>query len=149
MRGRCCIYDLGTWFHLDRLCSATQFPVHTTFSQERFIYLTGNVWPITSWNSMPYTCLYIKEASRRAQDNWTFLLGLRPRPVWDWAQGLYGPGISVPYNWDWAQGLYGPGISVPYSFDRKLFVKIVFHVFHVFQCLVTSENISKKKIIFV
>ena len=29
---------------------------------------------------------------------WTFLLGLCPRPVWDWAQGLYGPGISVPYN---------------------------------------------------
>ena len=68
---------------------------------------------------MPYTRLYIKEASRRAQDNWTFLLGLRPRPVWDWAQGLYGPGISVLYDWDWAQGLYGPGISVPYSSDIK------------------------------
>ena len=33
-----------------------------------------------------------------AQGNWTFLLGLCPRPVWAWAQGLYGPGISVPYN---------------------------------------------------
>ena len=97
MRGRCSIYDLGTWLHLDRLCSATRLPVHITFSRERFIYLTGNVWPITSWNSIPYTCLYTKEASRRAQDNWTFLLGLCPRPVWDWAQGLYGPGISVPY----------------------------------------------------
>ena len=111
MRGRCCIYDLGTWFHLDRLCSVTQSPVHTTFSRERFIYLTGNVWPITSWNSMPYTRLYIKEASRRAQDNWTFLLGLCPKPVWAWARGLDGPGpkasmgfgISVPcmYNCIW------------------------------------------------
>ena len=55
------------------------------------------------------------EALGRAQDDWTFLLGLRLRPVWDWAQGLYGPGILVPYNWDGAQGLYGPGISVPYN----------------------------------
>ena len=35
---------------------------------------------------------------QEGRDNWTFLLGLRPKPVWDWAQGLYGPGISVPYN---------------------------------------------------
>ena len=28
VRGRCSIYGLGTWFQLDRLCSATQFPVH-------------------------------------------------------------------------------------------------------------------------
>ena len=114
--GRCGIYDLGTWFHLARLCSAIQFPVQIAPSRDRFIYMTGNFWPTTTWTPISYTYLFIKEASRREQENWTFLMGLCLRPAQDWAQGLYGP---VPKDgMRLGPGLCGPGILVPYRNQR-------------------------------
>ena len=112
MRGRCCIYDLGTWFQLDRLCSATQSPVHTTFSRERFIYLSGNVWPITPLElNAQHLFVYLRkhQGGRRMTGPFYWACaqsqyGIRPRACMGLGSPRYmigtGPGACMgPRSW--------------------------------------------------